>query len=96
MTSGRVCSGKCALFGRFPDSDVGTLRFLDMGPVFGIIFAIMLVVDCLFFMFLEWWLPEDSLDKVQMHWSHTNFQRVCDILLSSPLDDSTLIVCTGD
>ncbi|RPD65745.1 transferase [Lentinus tigrinus ALCF2SS1-6] len=53
-------------------------RTLDVGPVAGIIFAIILVVDCLFFMFLEWWLPEDQLDKVQMHWTPERFQEVAD------------------
>ncbi|RDX54762.1 transferase [Lentinus brumalis] len=51
-------------------------RTLDLGPVAGIIFGIILVVDCLFFMFLEWWLPEDRLDKVQMHWTPERFQEV--------------------
>ncbi|KAI0702039.1 transferase [Cerioporus squamosus] len=51
-------------------------RTLDLGPVAGIIFAIILVVDCLFFVFLEWWLPEDQLDKVQMHWTAERFQEV--------------------
>ncbi|PIL27702.1 hypothetical protein GSI_10855 [Ganoderma sinense ZZ0214-1] len=51
-------------------------RTLDVGPIAGIIYAIILLVDCLFFMFLEWWLPEDQMDKVQMHWSPERFQEV--------------------
>ena len=51
-------------------------RTLDLGPVAGIIFAIILTVDCLFFSFLEWWIPEEALDKVKMHWTHEAFQEV--------------------
>ncbi|RPD57017.1 hypothetical protein L227DRAFT_578437 [Lentinus tigrinus ALCF2SS1-6] len=53
-------------------------RTLDVGPVAGIIFAIILVVDCLIFMFHEWWLPEDEFDKVRMHWSPERVQKVAD------------------
>ena len=53
-------------------------RTLDVGPVAGIIYAIILLVDCLFFMFLEWWIPEDQMDKVQIHWSPERFQEVAD------------------
>ncbi len=51
-------------------------RTLDLGPIAGIIFAIILLVDCLFFMVLEWWLPEDELDKVRMHWGPDRFRKV--------------------
>ena len=51
-------------------------RTLDLGPVAGIIFAIILTVDCLFFSFLEWWIPEESLDKVKMYWTNEAFQEV--------------------
>ncbi|KAM5532151.1 hypothetical protein V8D89_014176 [Ganoderma adspersum] len=51
-------------------------RTLDVGPIAGIIYAIILLVDCLFFMFLEWWIPENQMDKVQMHWSPERFQEV--------------------
>ena len=60
----------------------------------------MLVVDCLFFMFLEWWLPEETLDKVQLHWCRKSFEEVrlvrrfdCgvfDISLPSVTDDRRL------
>lgn len=49
---------------------------LDLGRFAGPIFAIILVVDCLFFMFLEWWMPECDMDKVQMHWEHERFVEV--------------------
>ncbi|KAI0674567.1 transferase [Trametes maxima] len=53
-------------------------RTLDVGRFAGIIYAIILLVDCLFFMFLEWYLPEDKLDKVQMHWEPERFREAVD------------------
>ncbi|KAI0341340.1 transferase [Trametopsis cervina] len=53
-------------------------RTLDLGRFAGPIFAIILVVDCLFFMFLEWWMPECDMDKVQMHWEHERFVELVD------------------
>lgn len=52
------------------------LSTLDLGRFVGIIFAIILVVDCLFFMFIEWWIPESEIDKVQMHWDKSRFEEV--------------------
>jgi len=37
---------------------------LRVGVVAGPIFCIILVVDCLFFRFLEWLIPRDQLDFV--------------------------------
>ncbi|PCH44807.1 glycosyltransferase family 4 protein [Wolfiporia cocos MD-104 SS10] len=51
-------------------------RTLDLGRFAGPIFAIILVVDCLFFMFLEWWLPADSIDRVRMHWDQNQFAEL--------------------
>lgn len=51
-------------------------RTLDLGRFAGPIFAIILVVDCLFFMFLEWLMPEHDFDKVQMHWEQGRFAEV--------------------
>ncbi|TBU31407.1 transferase [Dichomitus squalens] len=53
-------------------------RTLDVGHIAGIIYAIILLVDCLFFMFLEWWLPEEQIDKVQMHWIPERFREVAE------------------
>ncbi|KAJ3007552.1 hypothetical protein NUW54_g3508 [Trametes sanguinea] len=53
-------------------------RTLDLGRFAGIIFAIILLVDCLFYMFLDWYLPEDELDMVEMHWEPEHFQEVVD------------------
>ncbi|KAI0659367.1 transferase, partial [Cubamyces menziesii] len=51
-------------------------RTLDLGRFAGLIYAVILMVDCLFFMFLEWYIPEEELDKVEMHWKHEHFEEV--------------------
>ena len=49
-------------------------RTLDLGRFVGIIFAIILLIDCVFFMVLEWWMPECDLDKVQKRWEDRGFK----------------------
>jgi hypothetical protein len=34
----------------------------------GPIFATILLVECLFFLFLEWWMPREALDYVREDW----------------------------
>ncbi|KAI0336722.1 transferase [Cubamyces sp. BRFM 1775] len=51
-------------------------RTLDIGRFAGLIYAAILIVDCLFFMFLEWYLPEEELDMVEMHWKHEHFEEL--------------------
>ncbi|KAG1819341.1 glycosyltransferase family 4 protein [Suillus variegatus] len=51
-------------------------RTMELGPFAGPIYTIILVVDCLFFLFLEWLMPRHDLDFVQMHWEHHNFRHV--------------------
>ncbi|OSX63554.1 glycosyltransferase family 4 protein [Postia placenta MAD-698-R-SB12] len=51
-------------------------RTLQLGQFAGPIFAIILIVDCLFFVFLEWWIPRDDIDKVEMHWNQDDFVEV--------------------
>jgi phosphatidylinositol glycan class A protein len=48
---------------------------MELGPFAGPIYTIILVVDCLFFLFLEWLMPRHDLDFVQMHWKHDNFRQ---------------------
>ena len=43
---------------------IGSKSTLRLGAVAGPIFCIILVVDCLFFQFLEWFIPRDQLDFV--------------------------------
>ncbi|KAG1779343.1 glycosyltransferase family 4 protein [Suillus placidus] len=51
-------------------------RTMELGPFAGPIYTIILVVDCLFFLFLEWLMPQRDLDFVHMHWEHNNFRQV--------------------
>ncbi|PBK83481.1 glycosyltransferase family 4 protein [Armillaria gallica] len=50
-------------------------RTMGLGPFAGPIYLIILVVDCLFFMFLEWWFPRDDMDFVVRHWDHDRFAQ---------------------
>ncbi|KAK0463480.1 transferase [Desarmillaria tabescens] len=50
-------------------------RTMGLGPFAGPIYLIILVVDCLFFMFLEWWIPRDDMDFVVRHWDHDRFAQ---------------------
>ncbi|KAI3598523.1 glycosyltransferase family 4 protein [Moniliophthora roreri] len=48
-------------------------RTMQLGPFAGPIWTIILIVDCLFFMFLEWLMPREDLDYVKVHWDHGRF-----------------------
>lgn len=39
-------------------------RTLEIGPLAGIIYLVILCVDCIFFQALEWAFPSDTLDYV--------------------------------
>ncbi|KAH9928586.1 transferase [Amylocystis lapponica] len=67
---------EAVLHSRPPDFWTRMNRTLDLGRFVGPIFAIILVVGCLFFMFLEWWLPESEIDKVQRHWDQDRFVKL--------------------
>ena len=41
---------------------------MSLGPFAGLIYTAILVVDCFFFLFLEWWMPREDMDFVQEHW----------------------------
>lgn len=45
---------------------------LRLGAVAGPIFCIILVVDCLFFRFLEWFIPMNQLDFVEDELIHSD------------------------
>lgn len=65
----------------FPGSafvtDISTdVRTMGLGRFAGPIWTIILIVDCIFFMFLEWWLPRDELDYVQSSWNDDRFREV--------------------
>jgi phosphatidylinositol glycan class A protein len=50
---------------------------MELGTFAGPIYTIILIVDCLFFMFLEWWMPREDIDYVQMEWNQKRFLEVC-------------------
>ncbi|QRW19701.1 glycosyltransferase family 4 protein [Rhizoctonia solani] len=53
-------------------------RTYDLGMFAGPIYVIILVVDCFFFAFLEWWLPRDQLDVLsdEDEWDASRFARL--------------------
>ncbi|KAF9064279.1 glycosyltransferase family 4 protein [Rhodocollybia butyracea] len=42
------------------------LRTMRLGRFAGPIYTIILIVDCLFFLFLEWWMPREDIDFVTL------------------------------
>lgn len=57
--------------------DTPTPRTMQLGPFAGPIYTIILIVDCLFFLFLEWYMPREDLDYVRHHWDQGVFSEVC-------------------
>jgi phosphatidylinositol glycan class A protein len=55
---------------------------MDLGPFAGPIFATILVVECLFFLFLEWWIPREDLDYVPSEWDISAYTHASAGLLS--------------
>ncbi|KAJ7201570.1 glycosyltransferase family 4 protein [Mycena pura] len=51
-------------------------RTMQLGPFAGPIYTIILIVDCLFFLLLEWWMPREDMDFVRAHWDHAVFDEV--------------------
>ncbi|KAK0215588.1 transferase [Armillaria fumosa] len=51
-------------------------RTMGLGPFAGPIYLIILVVDCLFFMFVQRWFPGDGTDFVASHWDHDRLLRL--------------------
>ncbi|KIJ99092.1 glycosyltransferase family 4 protein [Laccaria amethystina LaAM-08-1] len=49
---------------------------MALGPFAGPIYTIILIVDCIFFLFLEWWLPREDLDFVHEHWDPKVFTEL--------------------
>jgi len=49
---------------------------MALGPFAGPIYTIILLVQCLFFLFLEWWIPRDSLHYVHHDWHMESFAEV--------------------
>ncbi|TDL24442.1 transferase [Rickenella mellea] len=51
-------------------------RNLELGPYFGLIFVVILVVDCFFFQILEWTMPREDIDYVEFDWEQEKFEKV--------------------
>jgi hypothetical protein len=49
---------------------------MTIGKFAGPIFTIILFVDWLFFMFLEWLMPRENIDYVDVDWSEDKFMEV--------------------
>ena len=58
---------------------------MEIGPFAGLIYTVILIVDCLFFLILEWSMPREDFDFAQMHWDHEYFVEVCNDLYKSGL-----------
>lgn len=64
---------------------------MSLGRYFGPIFTIILLVDCLFFAFLEWWLPQEDIERAEAKWDPDEFLNVC--LSAYLLSNWSLIRC---
>ncbi|KAI0301962.1 transferase [Multifurca ochricompacta] len=51
-------------------------RTMGLGPFVGPIYTMILIVDCLFFAFLEWWMPRENIDYVNVTWDATRFAKI--------------------
>lgn len=49
---------------------------MGLGPFAGPIYTIILIVDCIFFLFLEWWMPREDMDFVVSSWSTEHLKEV--------------------
>lgn len=49
---------------------------MELGPFAGPIYTVILLVDCLFFLFLEWWIPREKLHYVHHHWNQQAYNEV--------------------
>ncbi|KAF8522661.1 transferase [Gautieria morchelliformis] len=47
-------------------------KTLALGPCVGPIYLCMLVVDCIFFLFLEYFMPRENIDYVEKEWDMEN------------------------
>ncbi|KAF8551194.1 glycosyltransferase family 4 protein, partial [Imleria badia] len=55
------------------DFETRVRRTMSLGPFAGLIYTAILIVDCLFFLLLEWWMPRHDMDFVQDHWKEDVF-----------------------
>ena len=48
---------------------------MGLGRFAGPIFTIILIVDCLWFAFLEWWIPREDIEVVESDWDLKTFDE---------------------
>lgn len=72
-----VFNGACYNCSPFGILSLWYFRTMDLGPFAGPIYTAILLVDCLFFLFLEWWMPREDLHFVRHHWNPEVFTEVC-------------------
>ncbi|KAF9517807.1 glycosyltransferase family 4 protein [Hydnum rufescens UP504] len=60
-----------------PERDLWTRIDDGLGRYAGPIFTIILIVDCMFFIFLEWLTPRDHIDYVLDEWDAARFAQWC-------------------
>lgn len=49
---------------------------MALGRFVGPIFTIILIVDCLWFLFLEWRVPREDIEVVEANWDVETFENV--------------------
>ena len=49
---------------------------MSLGPFAGLIYTAILIVDCLFFLILEWASPREDIDYVRMGWDRKAFEAM--------------------
>lgn len=49
---------------------------MALGRFVGPIFTIILIMDCLWFMFLEWRIPREDIEVVEANWNVETFEGV--------------------
>jgi phosphatidylinositol glycan class A protein len=68
---------------------------MRLGPFAGPIYTVILIVDCLFFLFLEWWMPRVDIDYVKRHWNQDLFVKVCVQISELPYHEVTNFAITA-
>jgi phosphatidylinositol glycan class A protein len=60
---------------------------MDLGPFAGPIYTIILLVDCVFFLVLEWLYPREDLDYVEHHWDAEVLAQSKSVLTSEGISE---------
>ncbi|KAH8817756.1 transferase [Flagelloscypha sp. PMI_526] len=53
-------------------------RTMSLGVAAGPIYTIILIVDCLWFLFLEWLIPREEIDYVKMDWDVGRYRDIAE------------------